>query len=40
LRGQWFYRAEVFEPGAIARMADDFRSLLEQIVANPEREVV
>jgi NAD(P)-dependent dehydrogenase (short-subunit alcohol dehydrogenase family)/acyl carrier protein len=35
LRGQWFYRAELFEPGAIAKMADDFRVILEQIVATP-----
>jgi len=39
LRGQWRYRAEVFEPGAIARMAEDFCAMLQAIVANPEKSV-
>jgi len=39
LRGQWRYRGEVFEPGAIAKMANDLGILLEQIVAHPEQSV-
>jgi acyl carrier protein len=35
----WRYKRDLFEPDTIAKMADDFQTLVEQIVANPEQSV-
>ena len=39
LHGLWRYKRDLFEPDTIARMADNFRTVLEQIVANPAQSV-
>ena len=33
----WEYNSDLFEPDTIARMIDHFQTLLEGIVANPDR---
>jgi non-ribosomal peptide synthetase component F len=40
LRAVWRYRKDRFESEAIARLSNDFRMLLEQIVAHPGRSIV
>jgi acyl carrier protein len=39
LRAVWLYRDEVFARAQIAKMADDFRAVLEAVVADPELSV-